>query len=219
MTRGVWLAIGLSLPISIAGQEAARVLDGAGAAYRRIHTLEVEFEQVIDNPMVGGRDVAHGRLYLRTPDRFAMRFSDPEGDLIVADGEWLWLFAPSSTPDQVMRAPVPESGAATPNLFAQFVDRPERRYDATFLDSVALEGRTVDRVRLVPRVEGLAFREAVITVSREDGLIRVLDLTEDTGQRRTLRFTHFLLNRPIDPSIFAFHPPRGVRVVSLNGGP
>ncbi|MCH8841319.1 MAG: hypothetical protein IH831_11745, partial [Planctomycetes bacterium] len=63
-----------------------------------------------------------GVLFLVPPDRFAMRFEEPEGDRIVADGEWLWAYTPSTVPDQVIRQPIPRFGVATPNLFGQFVD-------------------------------------------------------------------------------------------------
>lgn len=195
-------------------QEVLPVLGRAEAAYQRIGTLQARFTQTITNPMLGGPEESRGTLYLSPPDRFAMRFADPQGDRIVADGTWLWLFTPSSIPDQVIRQPIPQAGPATPNLFAQFVHRPLERYTAAYVGADTVAGRLVDRIRLVPRVDGLPFREAVISVARDDGLLRRVTLVEESGQRRTLIFPHIEVNRSLPSAEFAFDPPRGVRVVT-----
>lgn len=214
--RAALATIGLLLAAcgGLAAQgDAASVLARAQTAYDRTTTLQADFRQMIDNPMLGEPEPSHGTLYLSPPDRFAMRFSDPEGDRIVADGEWLWLYTPSTTPNQVIKQPIPSAGAATPNLFAQFVDRPLERYDASYAGSETVEGVRTDRVRLVPRVEGLPFREATISVAEGTGTLKKLDLVEESGQRRTLVFQNMQTNVPIPARELIFRPPEGVRIV------
>ena len=194
-------------------QDAIAVLQSAETAYRASETIRAEFTQTIVNPMLGPPESSTGVLFLAPPGKFAMRFDDPEGDRIVADGTWLWLYTPSTVPDQVIRQPVPESGPATPNLFAQFVDRPLERYNAAYVGPAVVQEREVERVRLVPKVEGLPFREAVLYVS-DDGLLRKLDLVEDTGQRRSFLFETVDVNVPIPDAELRFDPPPGVRVIT-----
>jgi outer membrane lipoprotein carrier protein len=194
-------------------QDAIAVLQAAETAYHASETIRAEFTQTIVNPMLGPPESSTGVLFLAPPDRFAMRFDDPEGDRIVADGTWLWLFTPSTVPDQVIRQPVPESGPATPNLFAQFVDRPLERYNAAYVGPAVVQEREVERVRLVPKVDGLPFREALLYVS-DDGLLRKLDLVEDTGQRRSFLFETVKVNVAIADAELRFDPPKGVRVIT-----
>lgn len=194
-------------------QDAIVVLQSAETAYHASKTIRAEFTQIIDNPMLGPPESSTGILFMAPPDKFAMRFDDPEGDRIVSDGTWLWLFTPSTVPDQVIRQPVPESGPATPNLFAQFVDRPLERYNAEYIGPAVIQDREVERVRLVPKVTGLPFRQAVLYVS-DDGLLRMLDLVEDTGQRRSFLFETVKVNVPIPEAELRFDPPRGVRVIT-----
>lgn len=190
------------------------MLTRAAAAYDRIQTYQAHFTQTIDNPMFAGEDVTTGRLYLAKPDRFAMRFDDPEGDRIVVDGEWFWVFTPSSTPGQVIRTAIPEAGPATPNLFAQFVDRPKERYDVTWLGTGTRGGAVTDKLLLSPKpTAGLPFKEAVIYVGRSDGVIHGLELVEETGQRRVLVFNAIRLNQAVPDGELSFRAPRGVRVV------
>lgn len=195
-------------------QDAETALARADSAYRRISTLRAGFHQTIENPMLGGPETARGTIFLEPPSRFGMRFTDPAGDRIVADGRWLWAFAPSSIPDQVIRQPIPESGAATPNLIAQFVERPLERYRATYRGTDAVGGHDVDLVELVPLAAGFPFRRATIAVARRDGLLRRIDVIEESGQRRTLVFDAISVNAAIPRAEFEFVVPKGVRVVT-----
>ncbi len=195
-----------------AAQDVTEVLATAQATYRQIETLQAEFTQTLVNPMMGN-DTTTGTLYLAPPDRFSMRFAEPEGDRIVADGTWLWLHTPSTTPDQVIRQPIPDVGPATPNLFGQFVDRPLDRYSATYAGRDSVAGYGVEKVRLIPRVEGIPFRSVVISLSA-DGMLRRVDIVEDSGQRRTLVFDSILVNAPIPPEELIFRVPKGTRIVT-----
>src|SRR6185295_7881397 len=108
-------------------QDPGPALDRASATYQTIRTLSAEFTQIITNPLLGAPDTTRGRLYQMRPNHFAMRFTRPRGDRIVADGRHLWLYTPSTTPGQVIRTGIPSSGATGPNLIAQFVEHPDRK--------------------------------------------------------------------------------------------
>ena len=195
-------------------QDASAALQRAEVAYQSVKSLRAQFRQTISNPMLGGPETTHGVLYIVKPDRFAMRFDDPDGDRIVADGEWLWAYTPSTVPNQVLRQPIPRSGAATPNLFAQFMERATERYDATYVGAEDVAGDLTDLVRLVPRRGDVGFRSAVIAVSVGTGLLRRIALVEDSGQRRTLVFTDIEVGAAVPRAEVTFVVPRGVRIVT-----
>jgi outer membrane lipoprotein carrier protein len=195
-------------------QEPATTLAKAERTYAAVQSLRAEFEQTITNPMLGGPEDSHGTLFLVKPDRFAMRFADPEGDRLVADGKWLWAYTPSTVPGQVIRQAVPTSGAATPNLFAQFVERPLDRYDATAAGRDTVAGEPVELVMLVPKATGLGFRRATIAVSSRTGWIRRLQIVEESGQRRTLVLTSIEPNAAVPRAEIEFKVPKGVKVVT-----
>ena len=203
------------LTTPLAAQDAVTVLERAEKASDRLSSLQAEFVQTLDNPMLGNPVKSHGTLFLVPPDHFAMRFDQPEGDRLVADGTWLWAYTPSTVPGQVVRQSIPRDGALTPNLIAQFVDRPLDRYDASHVGVDSVGRAVVDLVRLVPRQVGYAFREAVIGVSRGDGLLRSISLIEDSGQRRSLVFVAIEVGVAIPDHELRFEPPSGVKVVSL----
>jgi outer membrane lipoprotein carrier protein len=209
----VWLA-SVVLAVPAAAQSADSALARAERAYQGLRSLTAEFEQVITNPMLGDPERSRGTVYLEAPSRFAMRFAEPAGDRIVADGTWLWLYAPSTVPGQVIRRPIPRSGVVTPDLFQQFVRRPEERYVVRYLGADSVAGEAVDVVHLVPRQGGLGFAEAGVGIARRDGLIRRIALVEESGQRRLLTFFRLTSDAPIPRQEVTFEVPPGVRVVN-----
>ncbi len=108
-----------------------------------------------------------------------MRFSDPPGEAIVVDGKHVWVYTPSTVPDQVVRLSVPSGGPAYGyNLLAWLLDRPAERYRPSYLKSERIDGRTTDAIQLVPAVPDLPFTKAVVWLDRETALPRRLEIHE-----------------------------------------
>jgi outer membrane lipoprotein carrier protein len=209
MTPALLLLVALQGPQQAVGP----ALDRASAAYQTIRTLSAEFTQVIANPMLGAPDTTRGKLYQMRPSRFAMRFTHPKGDRIVADGRHLWLYTPSTTPGQVIRTAIPSTGTTGPNLIGQFVERPRERYRARYVRADSVAGRTMDVVELVPKTDDLPYAKAVVWIDREDGLVRRVEIEETSGQQRTLVLAKLAVNRGVPGREFTFSPPAGLRVV------
>ena len=198
---------------NLPSQDPWPALDRASASYDTVRTLQADFVQIVDNPMLGNPDTTRGRLYQRRPSYFAMRFSEPQHDRIVADGRRLWLYTPSTTPDQVIRTTIPGTGTTGPNLIGQFVEHPRERYTARYVRADSLPDGAVDVVALTPRAQDLPYSEATVWIAKQDGLVRRIDLVENTGQRRTITLQHLTVNGTIPPREFRFSPTSGVRVV------
>ncbi len=208
------MAIGLSFAPQ--SPDPWPVLDHASQTYQTVTTLSADFVQIVENPMIGAPDTTHGRLYQMRPSRFAMRFTDPKGDRIVADGRFLWLYTPSTTPGQVIRSCIPQSGTTGPNLIGQFVERPRERYTARYIRADSLPDGVTDVIALVPKRDDQPYSDAVIWVGREDGLVHRLDITEASGQRRTVVLQHLRVNGGVPGRELTFSPPAGVRVVDTD---
>ena len=205
------MAIGISLGLQTA--DPWPILDRASAVYQTIASLSADFVQVVANPMLGAPDTTRGRLYQMRPSRFAMRFTDPKGDRIVADGRFLWLYTPSTTPGQVLRSRIPEYGSTGPNLIGQFVEHPRERYTARYVRVDSLAEGVADVVVLVPKTGDQPYSEATIWVSRDDALVRRLDIVEASGQRRAVMLREIRVNGGVPGRELTFSPPAGVRVV------
>jgi outer membrane lipoprotein carrier protein len=200
-------------PNRLTAQDPAPILAHARESFDTVRTLAADFVQIVDNPMLGDPDTTRGRLYQRRPNFFAMRFTDPKNDRIVADGRRLWLYTPSSTPGQVIRTTIPGAGTTGPNLIGQFVEHPRERYTARYVRGDSIGGVAVDVIALTPRVSELHYSEATVWVAKQDGLIRRIEIVENSGQRRTITLRNLTVNKPIPGREFKFAPTSGVRVV------
>lgn len=194
-------------------QDAQAIIGRAAKVYRSLKSLQADFVQVIDNPMIDSAE-SRGTLVQAGPGQLAMRFSDPPGEAIVIDGKHVWVYTPSTVPDQVVRLKVPSGGPAYGyNLLAWFLDRPTERYKPSFLRTERADGRTLDVIELIPAVPDLPFTKAVVWIDRQDALPRRLEIQEQSGATRTLALTRIRTNQPVSEDTFRFKVPKGARVV------
>jgi outer membrane lipoprotein carrier protein len=211
-SRLVLACLGLLSAARLSAQDPFAILARARAAYDTVHTLRADFIQIVDNPMVGAPDTTRGVLYQQPPSRFTMNFSHPKGDRIVADGKYLWVYTPSSTPGQVIRTVLPATGGTGPNLIGQFVEHSEQRYHASFVRTDSTAAAITDVIHLVPMLTDQPYTEATVSITRA-GLVTRLDITETSGQHRVLIFSKHQLNGGLSGGTFRFSPGAGVRVV------
>jgi outer membrane lipoprotein carrier protein len=200
------------VPLS-AQQDARSIVSRASLAYRSLTALRADFDQLIENQMIGNA-ASKGVLEQAGEARLAMRFSDPPGEAIVIDGRWVWVYTPSTTPGQVLRIPVPSGGPVYGyNLLAWLLDRPTERYTSTYVRADRLDNRAIDVVEMIPTVPDMPFGRATVWVDRADGLPRRMEIEELSGQRRTLTLHNVRVNQPVTSKTFTFDVPAGVRVV------
>ena len=195
------------------GQDAEAIVGRSSRVYRSLASLTADFIQVIDNPMIDSAE-SRGTLVQAGSAKLSMRFTDPPGEAVVIDGEHVWVYTPSTVPDQVLRLKAPSGGPVYGyNLLAWFLDKPAERYEAKYLREDKVGSRAVDVVELTPAVPDLPFERAVIWLDRQDGLPRRLEITERSGALRTLALSNLRVNRRVPDSTFEFKVPSGVRVV------
>jgi outer membrane lipoprotein carrier protein len=209
----ILLALTVFSPSKGAAQDAQAIIGRAARVYRSLASLQADFVQMIDNPMIDSAE-SRGTLVQAGPAKLAMRFSDPPGEAIVVDGQHVWVYTPSTVPGQVVRLSVPSGGPVYGyNLLAWMLDRPAERYRPSYLKSERIDGRTTDAIQLVPAVPDLPFTKAVVWIDREDALPRRLEIHEESGATRTLSLSHIRVNQSVPASTFLFKVPEGVRVV------
>jgi outer membrane lipoprotein carrier protein len=188
---------------------AARALERVERRYGDARSMSADFVQRLDVPLLGDVQVSRGRLYQRQPNRFAMRFTDPEGDVVVADGRHLWMYYPSSDPRQVMRTGL--QGGAELDLMREFLTDTSARFRATHEGTETVGGRATDRVRLVPR-ERAGYSSVVLWVDRENGTVHRLEIAEANDTVRRLDLSNVRLNPQLSDDLFRFEPPAGAQI-------
>ncbi len=189
------------------------ILARASRAYSGVRTLRADFEQTTENPVLRRTTTSRGTLYQSRPDRFAMRFTQPEGDRIVADGQYIWVFYPSVDAEQVIRMRAGAGGAGAADLQTQFLGDPTTRFNATHNGRESVGGRDADVLTLTPRGNA-TFRSLKVWIDRNDSLVRRFEITEHNGVIRRFLLRGLTPGAEIDASVFRFTPPEGAHVVA-----
>jgi outer membrane lipoprotein carrier protein len=196
-----------------AADEGAAMLRRASAAYENVRSLQADFVMQMENPLLRQRTTSRGTLYQRQPDRIALRFSEPAGDLILGDGEHFYMYQPSNNPAQYFRQPAGAAGQTGVNLQAQFVGNPVERFSYAVEGSESVGGRTARIINLVPR-QRADYRSLKVWVDERDALVRRFELTEHNGSVRRFDLQNMQVNPSIPDGVFRFTPPAGARAVS-----
>jgi outer membrane lipoprotein carrier protein len=201
----------------LAAQGAAATLDRAVTAYKLIRTMRGTFEQTIRNPLTGSNLSARGEFQQQFPNRIAIRFSDPKGDLLIVDGAIAWLYLPSTNPGQAYKVPAAAGGSSL-NIIEQFLTEPTTRYTVTSTGAAMVAGRATQGVKLVPKTPAREFTQATVWIDDVTGLIRQFEIVEPSGLVRRIQVTDATLNGPLAGDAFTFTPPKGVQVIDQTGG-
>ena len=210
---GALVALVLLLSASpLRAQTAAAIIQRTADTYRQLTSLTAEFEQVVSSEMIGTFK-SRGTLSQAGASRLSMRFADPPGEAIVIDGTSIWIYTPSTAPGQVLRLPIARASGYGVNLLAWLLDRPTERYSVTLVRQDEVSDTPVDVLQLTPVVEGLPFTSARLWLARSDALPRRVEVTEQSGNHRTLTLAHIRTNTTLPPGTFTFTPPKGVKVI------
>ena len=200
---------------SAAAQTPTTVIDRAAKSYAAMESVRAEFTQKLTNPLTGTTSTARGVMLRKDPNLLSVNFTDPKGDRVVADGKWLWVYLPSSAPNQVIRVP-----ANTANSLAMidpgglFLSSPSSRYEVTSSGSATIDGRKTNVVSLVPKKANGAFTRAKVWVDASDNSVRQFEVTDLNGLTRLVTINKIQQNATIKASEFKFTPPKNARILN-----
>jgi outer membrane lipoprotein-sorting protein len=204
--------IGFLWAVGASAQDATPILERAADRYASLSGFCADFEQRIDVTLLREVKESRGELCQVRPDHFEMRFSDPEGDRIVADGVDLWVYFPSTDEGQVFRTPLADTDSRF-DLHREFLLDPGTRYLAVSEGSETIDGEQAHVLLLTPRVRSPYVR-ARIWIGADDSLIRRLEILEDSESIRTLNLTNTRIDPGVAPDWFRFDPPSDIQVIT-----
>jgi outer membrane lipoprotein carrier protein len=206
-----------AVPARIAAQappdtaSAMALYRAAAAKFADAKTMRARFEQTLISPVIKTPRVSRGELMQRPPHRFAFRFTDPAGDAVVADGEALWVYLPSTAKGQVLKLPREVGGAF--DVVARLLANPGDRTQVSVVPArERVGGEDVTAFVLTPRAAGAPFQTARVWIGA-DRLVRQIEVEEPGGLRRRLRFMSMRLGVTLPKRAFVFDVPAGVRII------
>ena len=196
--------------LALLASTGAAAAPGAGeqrmqAFLDEVDSLRATFTQSLFDERKALLETSRGVMYLSRPDRFRWEYAEPFPQLIVSDGERVWIHDPDL--EQVTVRPAAGAIGNSPAVLLSS-RRPVRE---SFVVREIGERDGLLRVGLSPLEEGAAFAEVRLGFDAED--LRVMELEDNFGQTTVLVFESIERNPALDPELFTFVPPPGVDVV------
>src|SRR5439155_1709501 len=133
MRASLPLLLGLALaaaPAPAADDALKQALARLQSRYETTRTLTAEFRQSVESPTLASPLESRGTLAFEKPNRMRWDYAAPDPQLIVGDGETLWIYQPGDK--QVIKAPLAQAFQSQTTIsFLAGLGRVERDFEAS----------------------------------------------------------------------------------------
>lgn len=153
---------------------------------------------------------SRGLAWLQRPGLFRWEYREPYQQVIVADGDRLWVYDVDL--EQVTVKETERALGTAPIMLLSDSEPLSEQFNLTDLGK--REG--LYWVRLEPKVDDTDFEE--IYLGFDERSLKVMELRDRFDQATQIRFNHTELNPDISPEHFRFEPPEGVDVIGPGAG-
>ncbi len=191
----------LAAMVAAASPVSAASLERFQSFVRSTQSAKADFEQKVYDRNKKLVQESSGSFSFVRPGKFRWAFSKPYAQLIVGDGEKVWVH--DSDLNQVTVRKLSHALGATPAALISGSADVEKSFD--FTDSGDSEG--LQWLDAKPKEKEAGFER--IRMGFGASGIDAMELVDQFGQTTRLRFTNFERNPKLDPATFRFTPPKG----------
>jgi len=183
----------------------ATAIDRFKTFVRTTQSARASFEQKVHDR--GGKLVQESKgsfVFLR-PGRFRWVYAKPVDQLIVGDGERVWIY--DRDLNQVTVRRVSRALGSTPAALLAGASDIEKAFELA--DAGGRDG--LEWLEAKPREREAGFER--IRMGFGVAGVEAMELTDHFGQTTMLRFSGLVRNPKVDPAEFRFEPPTGTDVL------
>ena len=201
------LLIGLYLlTLPVLSSEAIQQLD---KFFAEVDSFDGHFIQTVFDEQGQIVQNAQGDVALHKPGRFRWQYTEPYPQLILADGEYLWIYDEELL--QASAKPIEEALGNAPIMLLTDI-RPLHQ-DFEIMDAATRDG--LNWVELVPLIQDTEFHRIQIGLDKQG--IQKMELHDHFSQKTVIEFENLKTNVAFKPEHFKFIAPKGVDVVGYPG--
>lgn len=175
-----------------------------------LNTLTAGFVQTLYDEDQEPVQRSEGLAWLERPGLFRWEYREPYTQVIVADGERLWIY--DADLEQVTVRDTGEALATAPIMLLSGEAPLEDQFEIRELG----EREGLQWVELTPKVDDSDFER--IFLGLDEDALQVMELHDRFDQATQIRFHHIEIGADIDASRFEFTPPEGVDVIGPRSG-
>lgn len=173
--------------------------------FNAVISLDGKFSQKVLDEKGKTIQSASGTLKLLRPGRFRWDYQEPFKQLIIADGQFLWVY--DSELEQATVKSIDQALGTAPIMLLSEIRSPDD--DFIVIEESASEG--LEWVTLQPKIIDTDFVNIRFGMDKHG--IRRMILHDQFGQSTIIRFSKLKFNSDIPPSAFRFEVPPGVDVI------
>ena len=198
-----FLALGAALVTSTAFAGAREELKSFTTGLKG---LDGQFTQQVHDGNGKLKETSSGQVSLYAPRLFRWEYTKPYPQLIVADGNKVWIYDPD-----LQQVTVREQGAEEQNTpLTALIDPGKLDQQFNVKEAGAAEG--LQWLALTPKSAGEASFESARLGFGKEGLAR-MEVKDAVGQRTTLSFSGWKRNPAFASGTFKYAPGKGVDVI------
>jgi outer membrane lipoprotein carrier protein len=171
---------------------------------RDVKSGQAAFTQTVTSADGARKKLSSGDFEFVRPNRFRFAYTKPFQQLIVADGQKVWIF--DTDLNQASSRKFTQALGATP---AALLAGASLEPDFVLAAEASREG--LDWASATPRAKDGAFQSMRVGFRGRE--LVAVEVTDSFGQRSRLEFTRFNANRPVAAERFRFVPPAGADVI------
>ena len=171
---------------------------------RDVKSGRASFTQTVSSPDGARQKTSSGSFEFQRPNRFRFAYTKPFEQLIVADGQKVWIF--DADLNQVSTRRIGQALGATPAALLAGGTLDE---DFTLSPQPAAGG--LDWALAVPKARDGAFQS--MKIGFQGKTLAAVEIIDSFGQRSLLRFGGFAANAAIAPEQFRFTVPAGADLI------
>ena len=173
---------------------------------KNLTSLHAQFEQQLFNETGKQLETSQGQMYIKRPNQFRWDYQKPYQQLIVADGENVWIYDPDL--EQVTMKKLTRALGKTPALLLSS----NRPIEEDFFVNQLPAKADISRLELLPKDAQAQFDSIRLNLRGETLL--GFELVDNLGQTTLITFKKIERNQKLEESLFIFTPPAGVDVVT-----
>lgn len=197
-----WIGLALAAAAVVARADAVDALRGFAT---EVKSGRADFTQTVTSPDGARKKVSSGSFEFSRPNRFRFAYTKPFEQLIVSDGQKVWLHDVDL--NQVSVRPLDQALGATP---ASLLAGGTLERDFALSPLPSRDG--LDWVLATPRAKEGSV--ALVRVGFRGKELAALEIVDAFGQRSLLQFSAVQQGTPVPASQFHFVPPAGVDVIA-----
>ena len=174
-------------------REVRKDLSGLEAAF-------IQYELTDDNEKI---DLNSGRVWMQSPDQFRWHYLIPIEQLIVADGNQVWVY--DEDLEQVtVKA---QSNQLNPIYVIINDEKSQQQYDIKH----EIQSQGMDWISLTPKQANEEVKTVWLAI--EKSLVKQIKVVNNFSQTMVFEFSDIKKNPEFAAGLFEFVPPEGVDVV------